>query len=404
MGIGKVAFNFTVERGIKFAKNLLHNSHGVVNSIGVETATLESFFAKQGFSKAGTKLVSAKKGLPISELGKVEVPNAATVDIVKVQSGFGTRTTDILSFKDEYGNLIKRNRITKNNDSKFFEKTEGDYWIDKNIKHIYRVDRKTFVGDELIKSENIKGGCYEPIYKTVSEFFDRATKHTYSINYKGKFIKLSALRQTDGLKGNKIFSTLSSNCLTQEELNKLNKLTYLHEFELSGKDFLEAISPAAMKAKKFKISGTQIKPNKLQTDNLGRYKSGKVEIDLEQCITNKQIVKTLNHELQHVKQNEMRTVLILEKICKTLGLEKSFDKYIQKTFGSFSKTKRKFAQKCSSGFKSYTDDNIDYEAYYKNFVEIDARKAGETAEKEYLRQKSIYDDILYNASNRIISL
>lgn len=403
MRLEKLVFNFMIDRGIRFAKNLLHNPHGVVNPISAETATLEAFFAKQGFSKAGTRLVSARKGLPISELGKAQVPNAATVDIVKVQSGFGSKTTDILSFKDEYGNLIKRHRIAKNKDFNIVEKMEGDYRISKYTKSIYGIDRSHFVGNELIKSEHIEG--FDPVYKTVSEFFDRATKHTYSINYKDKFIKLSALRQTDGLKGNKIFSKLTSNCLTQDELNKLKKLKYLHEFKLSGKDFLEAISPLAMKAKRFKIYGqkTKILTNKLQANNLGRFKPGKVEIDIEQCITNKQIVNTLNHELQHVKQNEMRTILILEKFFKALGLENSFSKYIQKTFGGFSNAKRKFAQKCNSGFKSYTDGNMNFEAYYNNFVEMDARKAGEASEKEYLRQKNIYDDILYNASNRMIN-
>lgn len=405
MGIQKAAFNFMIERGGKFAKKLLHNSHNVVNSTVAWSKTLETYWAKQGFSKAGTKLISAKRGLPASELVKAQVPNAATIDIIKVQSGFGSKTTDILSFKDEYGNLIKRHRITKYKDSDIIERMEGLYRIDKGDNYISGIQRKYFVGNELIKSERIEGGCFEPIFKTVSEFFDRATKHTYSINYKGKFIKLSALRQTDGLKGNKIFSTLNSNCLTQEELNKLKKLPYLHEFQLSEKDFLDAISPTTLKSKKIKISGmqTEISTNKLKANNRGRYKAGKVEIDVVQCGTNEEIVGTLNHELQHAKQNEMRVVLCLEKICKTLGLEKSFDKYIQKKFGSFSKTKRKYAQKCRLGCKTYTDGIKDFDAYYNNFLERDARKAGDIAQKEYLRQKNIYNDILYNASNRMIN-
>ena len=62
----------------------------------------------------------------------------------------------------------------------------------------------------------------------------------------------------------------------------------------------------------------KILTNKLRANTLGRFKAGKVEIDVVQCDTNKEIVGTLNHELQHAKQNEMRVVLCLEKIFKTL--------------------------------------------------------------------------------------
>ena len=209
-----------------------------------------------GFNKFGNRLVRCRKGIPASELVKTDIPRASTVDFTTVQSKFGAATTDILSFKDEYGNLVKRYRTTKHNGSDIVERMEADYSIDQQYC-FGTIKKKNYINNELIKEENIRINADGIISKNVKEIFERATKHTTSRSCRNKFIELSALRQTDGLKGNKITSTLQSNCLSNEELKKLNRLQYLYEFNLSGEDFLQSIIPQTVKIKKFK--GTFLK-------------------------------------------------------------------------------------------------------------------------------------------------
>jgi hypothetical protein len=270
---------------------------------------------------------------------------------------------------------------------------EADYSIDQQYC-FGTIKRKNFINNELIKEENIRIDADGIISKNVNEIFERATKHTTSRSCRNKFIELSALRQTDGLKGNKITSTLQSNCLSNEELKKLNRLQYLYEFNLSGKDFLEAIIPTTLKNKSFKLLKPKIHMGELEKGTLGEARYREVKIDITQHSLNEDIIDTINHELQHVKQHEMKFVFNLEIIFKTLGLEKLWKRFYERNYGYFSKTKRNFAQKCTNASKEYTLK--DYNAYYNNFIEVDARKAGDTAKKEYIREQRLFDDIWYD--------
>lgn len=355
-----------------------------------------------GFNKFGSKLVRCRKGIPVSEIVKTDIPRAVTVDFTTVESKFGATTTDILSFKDEYGNLVKRYRTTKHNGSNIVERMEGDYNIDKEYG-FGKIKRKYSINDELTKEEKISIYTYGIISKKVTEFFERATKHIISRNYKGKFIELSALRQNDGLKGNKITSTLKSNCLSNEEREQLNNLTFLHEFDLSGKAFLDAITPTTVKAKKFKIFKPKISVAELEEGCFGKASFKDVKIDMTKHSLNEAIIDTINHELQHVKQNETMIVYNLETIFKTLGLKKTWKRFIEKNYGYFSKTKRNFAQKCITARKEYTASQKDYKAYYNNFLEVDARQAGDVAKKEYLRQQRLFGDIWYDDNKHFLT-
>jgi hypothetical protein len=132
---------------------------------------------------------------------------------------------------------------------------------------------------------------------------------------------------------------------------------------------------------------------------------GKV-VSINSTIKIAQVQNVMHHEMRHMKQHYYAVNYDPQAYIEALynrdnGLpkvkisKKDLDEVLEsclddakESFGlkDFSRDNvpaelRKYAQKCIDAERNYADGNVDYDKYYNNFVEVDARFAGESMAK-----------------------
>lgn len=382
------------------------NINSVIRTFGSKIGVVEKKLPE--FNKGGARLVSSKKGVAVPFYDLKNIKNGAkTVDTVFVESDFGKKSTKIVSYKDDDGNLIKRVRTTYDKDSKTTSKMVGEY----NLNDYVTVNRNYYNGKNLQKTEKfemVPYGNYNRS-KDTTEIQDDIKKHNhielYGVGKDANYIEIGC---TSGADGKIVDGKIDSNCLTGSEKYKLNRLSYLYKFNLKGKDFFNAILPDIIKSNNFKTSKPKIKFVKKLPPNVdGATKLDKVFIEERKLYNNSSLVNVLNHELKHCKQNELFLIKLTQNIMKKMGAS---DKKIQELINKnslngkpiqLSKNKQKAADKYYDAIKSYKKDKKKgYDGYRNNLLEQEAFKVGDAAENEYHRQYDIYRNIVSSALTR----
>ena len=330
------------------------------------------------YTKNGCRLLHKKFYLVSDFTPKSIIPkNCFSIDYVKAETHFGKGESTIITFKDKYGKLIKR----------VFTQKTGENETEKLVKTFKKDDDVTFVSSELYKNRQKIMNREEAIYlhkvsgkKGMTRIKldmiplpdgSRLEKQVYeqlAPKTRGKFIETSALRLKDGTLTKKTINT-SHIALTEE----FAKDPYLYIRNYNKRDFAKS---AALYAEE--RQGTKGLKGKFIDENLtdfGIYENYTKDVHVDSSQGNKiDIVNTINHEYRHKMQYHL-----ISKLQRSI-----FNIFVkpEKRIVFKPKEKRLAFDFWFAGMKYPVIFNKG-RLYRNNLLEVDARKAGKRAEKEY---------------------
>ncbi len=222
-----------------------------------------------------------------------------------------------------------------------------------------------------------------------------------------KFLKL----QENMPEVQKIFKDvfLREDITEKEALEILNRYKEVEKISVTGtkQEYIQAVFEEAKRNFGFKDSKFKLKLVSGQVSKNGKTEGGaaeimnRIEIDPNQPI--EQIQGTMHHEMRHMKQNyyavnydphaynqalyrNIDIAPLTEKELKEVldsNLDDIKDMFNLKIFSkeNIPKEQMKYAEQCLEACKTYIDGHTDFNSYYKNFKEKDARFAGGLIDK-----------------------
>lgn len=342
--------------------------------------------------------------LPPLPTGVLAPSKFASYDVVKLQRKFGDDAVEIISFRDENGKLIKRlqNTVDKNNQNISKQTNTYEYKATKegNVRYIER----TKTGETLTPSttlENIKTTNKPDSKDLVTKaVFNKAGIEESS--FWGRFKngeepkKLLIGAQRDQYDRIKLTKGKCSGIPKEQAAELIKNDPYLPVRLSPIRDFLSAIKYKVFRDQGITNSRTNLRFTDLPWDdiknigtlgNAGYTKDKSLIIRLNQKrfgVSKKStLLNTFNHEARHCKQN------ILEEQLKYTKKDRLSPNapiaYRQQTFGKLTNPEDiKLAEDFAQAKKNRVDSSADYDKYYSNFREVDARAAGAKAEEEYI--------------------
>lgn len=209
------------------------------------------------------------------------------------------------------------------------------------------------------KKHHSKGNRYE---EQAYEYLHNAAKHDLN-----KTLYTTATRLDNGQVINK---TINGNL---QNLDEIAQDPYLYIRNYSKKEFVQSASYIAAKTQR--VGRGKFTDKILKEERRGYYNQflKKVVIDSSK-LSNEDVVKVLNHEFRHKYQ-----ITQISKLWKRfLNIFKSDSKKILMTPSEI-----KEAKKFLKEFFKYGNPDTQYEKYYNNFLEVDARNSGVNAQGEY---------------------
>lgn len=277
------------------------------------------------FNKAGNRL-AAKMTLPkTSKIEGIKTPkNTASIDIVKIEKNFGESSSDIISFKDKNGFLIKRIRTDNANGNKLT--TESNYKFEEYYNFtldtrgtLTDIKRTTKLNDELQshtrdmvsivtgKTENTSPATYITRSRLdVQEFWFGGRKETQKIESKikgdknsVKFLETKGTRKNNGevqlieIKGN-----------TKIQPEEFAKDPYIMTRIYPNKDFIHSIKHYISDTLGVPINTFNLKTERLK-NYCGYYKPSTNTVVISSDLEKADLVNTVAHELRHKKQSLM---------------------------------------------------------------------------------------------------
>ncbi len=353
------------------------------------------------YSSKGYRLLSKSLNIPTA--------NNGTMDIVEIASEFGKGHTAVTSFKDAEGKLVQR--IIDKNGSKGHIHTFSEY--EGNVTTQRRKVSKTSVNGKLTQetvTKNVyspdKGGKLDREHLTINYSPNKTTNEIQYIESRAphgvhNYVKTTASRNSAG---EYTHTAIESNTLPQAELDKYAQTPYVFSKNYSKEDFLKAVTPYAKEKQNVSDLGIKVVNEKLEENTLGRSYTGqnKIGVDLEQQQENKaRLINTINHELRHQYQWKLVSKCDTERlqqkffrlggnkdcdgvfktILKSLGIIKA--KPVSKVASTLSDEDMRLAETFKNNYLNYVKGSKNYNDYYKQPIEVDARNAGEKAEAEY---------------------
>lgn len=360
------------------------------------------------YTSKGYRLLSKSLNIPTS--------NNGTMDIVEIASEFGKGHTTITSFKDEKGKLVQR--IIDKNGSKGHIYTSSEY--EGNVTTQRRKVSTTSVNGKLTQktvTRNVyspdKGGKLDREHLTINYSPDKTTNEVQYIETRAphgvhNYIKTTASRNSAG---EYTHTAIESNTLPQAELDKYAQTPYVFSKNYSKEDFLKAVAPYAKEKQNVSDLGIKIKNKKLKGSTLGlsynrRYKIG---VDVEKHTDKADLIDTINHELRHKYQDKLISKYepgffkefdgILRTVLESLGIVKP--KPASKVVSPLSDENMKLAKIFKDNKQKYIKPSSkNYNDYYNQPVEVDARNAGAKAKDEYKNILDVLADRL-GVSNKL---
>lgn len=360
------------------------------------------------YTSKGYRLLSKSLNIPTS--------NNGTMDIVEIASEFGNGHTTITSFKDEKGKLVQR--IIDKNGSKGHIYTSSEY--EGNVTTQRRKVSTTSVNGKLTQktvTRNVyspdKGGKLDREHLTINYSPNKTTNEVQYIESRAphgvhSYVKTTASRNSVG---EYTHTAIESNTLPQAELDKYAQTPYVFSKNYSKEDFLKAVAPYAKEKQNVSELGIKIKNKKLKGNTLGlsynrRYKIG---VDVEKHTDKAELIDTINHELRHKYQDKLISKYepgffkefdgILRTVLESLGIVKP--KPASKVVSTLSDENMKLAKIFKDNKQKYIKPSSkNYNDYYNQPVEVDARNAGAKAKDEYKNILDVLADRL-GVSNKL---
>ncbi len=332
------------------------------------------------WTKNGCRLLSKQK-LDFSTLPKNLIPERTSVlEGVEVETAFGKGLSKVYSFLDENGKLLKKVVVKKREGEKtvkFIRNYESDGGIlFTDTKHILdgkltggvresfyvqpiRTDVKGMKRMKLEYKQNPDGSRLETqIYENLAP---------RGIHVEDKTLKTTATRLKDGRVINQTINGES------ELVSQVKDDPYLFIRNYSNENFVESASFYAQKSQDVLGMKGNLKFKKLKKYN-GYYCNGTKDVTIDPKHEKYDLVDTLNHEYRHKWQHKI------------------ISKYIKSFFNFFRKDNKIILQEGEKELAPqmlkadilYCPNEISSKKYYSNFLERDARTAGEKAENEFI--------------------
>ena len=360
------------------------------------------------YTSKGYRLLSKSLNIPTA--------NNGTMDIVEIASEFGKGHTTITSFKDEKGKLVQRtiDKICSKGHIHTFSDFEG------NVTTQRRKISRTSVNGKLTQetiTKNVyspdKGGKLDREYLTINYSPNKTTNEVQYFESRAphgvhNYVKTTASRNSVG---EYTHTAIESNTLPQAELDKYAQTPYVFSKNYSKEDFLKAVAPYAKEKQNVSDLGIKIKNKKLKGSTLGlsynrRYKIG---VDVEKHTDKADLIDTINHELRHKYQDKLISKYepgffkefdgILRTVLESLGIVKP--KPASKVVSTLSDENMKLAKIFKDNKQKYIKPSSkNYNDYYNQPVEVDARNAGAKAKDEYKNILDVLADRL-GVSNKL---
>ncbi len=331
------------------------------------------------WTKSGCRLLSKQK-LDFSSLPKNLIPErAAVLEGVEVETAFGKGLSKVYSFLDDEGKLLKKVVI---------KKKEGENTV-KFIRNYERDGQVLFTDTKHILDGKVTGGVRESFYvkhiqddvkgmsrmkleynmnpdgtRSETQIYEHLAPRGYSLE--DKTLTTTATRLKDGRVINK---TINGN---SELVSQVKEDPYLFIRNYSNEDFVESASLYAQQLQDVVGMKGQLRFKKLKKCN-GYYQNGTKNVTIDPRHDKADLVDTLNHEYRHKWQHKI------------------ISKYVKSFFNFFRKDNKIILQESEKELapqmlKSdilYCPMEINYNKYYSNFLEQDARAAGGKAEVEF---------------------
>jgi len=364
------------------------------------------------FTKNGNRLVArivketvSKTNPCIKHLENIPT-EAKTFDLAVIQRKFGKEQLGIFSFRDAKGKLIQR---IEEIEGERKQVTVSNYLYDSSSRQI---TRKTKTNNNIIKEvfENITNLAkkkisrtslirelsQEPNVKTRERHFFGcfgSNKSEFNLfQHKNKSKKFIATIQRHDDNSVKIKKVQYSG-ISKDDAKEIVQDPYLFARLLPINDFTSAIKPIVYthqdieraNIKTFKANlGTNynapIAQAQLKSDGLIQILLNRQNISLQSKPT---IVQAFNHEAKHCRQ--FIYIDQLEYTQNYPNYSMNFNSRMRQiVYGKLDDNQTvEYAKKLEHAAQNYVQPEVDKIQYHNNFLEVEARVAGEKAEAEY---------------------
>lgn len=337
----------------------------------------------KAFNKGGYRLASKTVGEVVANMPKGAV--SKTTVIVEHVSG---ETIKVESYLDKFGKAVKvnKNNLETGDCVNTFLEWERGYLGNGDLADIYLktrtsgvkdggtlsifrnietcpVDRITTIVESISKNQKSSGN-------SINELFTRAF-----IRNKGKVKEVSKLtKKTTTPTSSKTVVEKSGRGIPENDVEQITSYPYFDSVFFDKKDMVRRSVDVACQRQG--VSPTKLSfPTVAETNKSGGwFNRGENTI----AVTDKglkgnkpYLFDTLEHEARHKWQHDLVDKLRRGELTHPQDIE--------------------LAQKFEKEFANYINSNKDFDAYYKQLVEVDAREAGRNAQEAYKKVSKLMD-------------
>lgn len=297
-----------------------------------------------------------------------------------VETGFGRGSTEIEQYYDDDKKLTRLSIVKKE-----YGKT-----VSKLVKHYIKLSGTTEIYTDVFDGKGKQIESDSEMQKVIED--EDGQKSLVRINLNRNYnepdtVERQAYEHLHNAKNKALNKTLyteairsSNGRLTDKKvsgnvdnIDTLAKDPYLYIRNYPIEEFVEAASYIG--AQKQGVPRGKFVDTKLKDTRYGVYNiwPGKVTIDSQKSYKS-ELTNTINHEYRHKFQHQLRK----QYFARALNfLKKPEDKI------SMTQQEKKQAREFLKGQLTYCQPEKNYEKYYSSILEVDARKAGEEAAKEF---------------------
>jgi len=349
------------------------------------------------FNKAGARVASKGEITSATKLKFLKAPqNTATAEVLNIEKSFGKETSQIISFKDEYGKLLKRLKI--DNSSKGITETTSKYdWSGK----MFDVERSTTVNGKLkgtlhskiLAGNDKKPHCTQATLKT-TEIGNGSRKETqvlkeWMFNQPEttlKTVTTKGIRYADGsIKLKKVKGNV-------ENLAVFKQDPYIMIRNYTNEDFCKSLLRMISERYKLKKVPKLKLYNNTNPQCHGFYRDVDNSIALFDVNKNHKanLIDTMAHELRHAKQHE--SSLIKALLNRITGKDSSG----QALKFALNYAKAEITYPYPVNMPLLSRNKWLKKLYTNNRLEVDASKYGYRIQNEYIRHsKKVAQEIDY---------
>ena len=338
-------------------------------------------------------------------------------EVVLAVKGQIGKERKVTTFRDRNGNVIERafdyydkpyikNRVysSRNSDISDFEtvvsKNIKEYTLNKNLISTYKQLKAYQPGTEvavLKEKLNLTNHIARDI-DTGEKFFSQTiitpkTPILYSLH---KFVEYPSIYQGHKTcypkKEMSFIVNNKTNRVVKGSENAINvkvpkKDSYLAYRALGIDEMKVPITERYIKERGLSKIDIEIDTNYIEPNNdesitaITSYLDGSIHFNKLCQLKNKaEVVDTAKHEVEHVWQYALDGRL-------SAGASSTFARKAYKIYGPIKNNELKTeAKKYSRALDNYVEYYVDFDKYYNNYIEKMARKAGEKAKKQYIKE------------------